>query len=378
MGQHLLALAEKYVPGLSALVSYVEVATPLTYAELLSRDNGWFYGTPATPARMQLKAHSCTTPVAGLFLAGEDAATLGILGATVGGIVAAAAVRGGLTGLIATFAAIQHNTAAAPAPKLEAAMAGAALDEAAGIGRVRVALVSKALVAPKTYYLELHVASPIQVAGGQYVQLRVAPGTYRSYSIAAYDPASQRLGLLITTTPGGPGSKFVEACKAGDATFAWTPMGTFTLAATSGDRRTLLVGTGTGLAPLLLMVRDLLASSPASRPRITLLFGCRTREDDYCTAMLQRCCPDVWKSAVDVHVCVSRATALDADMPAAGGGGTMSHAGRVTSYLQDALARGELELDATDAYLCGNLHMVSEVKRMLSAAGLSNVFTESF
>jgi all-trans-retinol 13,14-reductase len=52
---------------------------------------GEIYGLASTPARYALRSLGARTPVAGLYLAGQDAASLGVAGALFGGVVAASA-----------------------------------------------------------------------------------------------------------------------------------------------------------------------------------------------------------------------------------------------------------------------------------------------
>ncbi|MCS6954488.1 MAG: hypothetical protein NZM33_16720 [Bryobacteraceae bacterium] len=55
---------------------------------------GESYGLAATPERFRLRSLAAQTPIAGLYLAGQDVATLGVVGALFGGLTAASAVLG--------------------------------------------------------------------------------------------------------------------------------------------------------------------------------------------------------------------------------------------------------------------------------------------
>jgi phytoene dehydrogenase-like protein len=91
MGAGMLAAVERALPGLSALVSFRELSTPLTTESYTSHPGGEIYGIPFRPARLKLGWLGARTPVPGLFLAGADAHALGIVGAMMGGLLAAAA-----------------------------------------------------------------------------------------------------------------------------------------------------------------------------------------------------------------------------------------------------------------------------------------------
>jgi phytoene dehydrogenase-like protein len=89
-----LAAVERRLPGLSSLVATRELSTPLTSEAFTSHPGGEIYGLPASPDRYRLRWLGARTPVPGLFLAGADAMTLGIVGATMGGAMAAASAGG--------------------------------------------------------------------------------------------------------------------------------------------------------------------------------------------------------------------------------------------------------------------------------------------
>lgn len=94
IGGALLALAERHLPGLSALVVHRELATPLTAEHFTGHPGGAIYGVPWTPERVRAQWLSARTPVRGLFLAGADALSLGVVGSMMGGAAAAGAATG--------------------------------------------------------------------------------------------------------------------------------------------------------------------------------------------------------------------------------------------------------------------------------------------
>ncbi len=94
IAQGLLRLTETAVPGFSALVQYSELSTPLTVEHYTSRQAGCFYGLPSSPARCRSAPLAARTPVDGLYLSGSDVASLGIVGAMMGGLAAASKVLG--------------------------------------------------------------------------------------------------------------------------------------------------------------------------------------------------------------------------------------------------------------------------------------------
>ena len=83
--------AEKF-PALAPLIVYQELGTPLATARFTAHEKGGFYGLEVTPRRMLSEALSARTPVAGLFLSGQDALCPGIAGSMWGGMLCAAAI----------------------------------------------------------------------------------------------------------------------------------------------------------------------------------------------------------------------------------------------------------------------------------------------
>lgn len=111
---------------------------------------------------------------------------------------------------------------------------------------------------------------------GQYVNIAV-PGTdqTRSYSFAN-SPAEDRLTFLVKLTPGGAMSHYLtDRAFVGDSIAFTGPHGSFFLR--EADRPVLLLAGGTGLAPILAMLRTMRASGGTRRTH--LIYGVSTDED---------------------------------------------------------------------------------------------------
>lgn len=94
--ERLLAQFARHFPRLAPHVGFHEVSTPLTPAEYVGADRGAMYGLEMSAARLRSGVAAPRTPVRGLLLAGQDAASPGIEGAAMGGLLAAAAAAPGL------------------------------------------------------------------------------------------------------------------------------------------------------------------------------------------------------------------------------------------------------------------------------------------
>jgi len=83
---------EAYFPDLAKLVVFQELATPLSTVAITGHRQGAFYGLDVTPDRMLSDALRMKTPIKGLYLSGQDAATPGIPGAMWGGVLCAGSI----------------------------------------------------------------------------------------------------------------------------------------------------------------------------------------------------------------------------------------------------------------------------------------------
>jgi all-trans-retinol 13,14-reductase len=91
--ERLLAQLRKHLPKLVDLVQHHELATPLSVAHFTRAPQGAIYGLEATPERFRSPHLGTRTPIKGLYMAGGDVAILGVTGALVGGVLAAATLE---------------------------------------------------------------------------------------------------------------------------------------------------------------------------------------------------------------------------------------------------------------------------------------------
>ena len=94
VAEALLDLVEERLPGLRELVVHKELSTPLSSAHFTAHPGGEVYGIPSRPGPFRKPWRLARTPVKGLYLAGADAVFLGVVGAAMGGVAAAAAISG--------------------------------------------------------------------------------------------------------------------------------------------------------------------------------------------------------------------------------------------------------------------------------------------
>lgn len=101
----------------------------------------------------------------------------------------------------------------------------------------------------------------------------------RAYSISSAVQARRSVTITVKRVVDGMVSNYlIDTVKAGDSLQVLGPSGNFALLPAAGaERELLLVGGGSGITPLMSILRSVLVAEPASR--ITLLYGNRRQED---------------------------------------------------------------------------------------------------
>lgn len=92
LSARLLEELRRHVPGCE--VDYAELSTPLSTRHFMNYERGEMYGLSAVPGRFRARSLAPRTAVRGLYLTGQDVASLGVTGAMFGGVMTASAVLG--------------------------------------------------------------------------------------------------------------------------------------------------------------------------------------------------------------------------------------------------------------------------------------------
>lgn len=183
---------------------------------------------------------------------------------------------------------------------------------------------------------------------GQYVRL-AAPGVReaRAYSIASTTNELPLIELMIRLVPDGKMSRWLqETAKVGDRVRLQAPLGSFGL----DDRahRHVFVAGGTGLAPVLSMIRSLRGQN---RPAL-LCFGCTQRQELFYESELAA----LAASMPELEVRVAVMEGAEGDL----------RSGTAVSLLQKE------DFDAeTVCYLCGPPPMVDAARKALTLHGVA-------
>jgi CDP-4-dehydro-6-deoxyglucose reductase, E3 len=185
---------------------------------------------------------------------------------------------------------------------------------------------------------------------GQFLELITAEGLGRHYSIASVPNEDPFVELHIRLHPGGRMSGFIsERLSPGDRLHVAGPLGTCVYEGVDPDQPMALVGAGTGLAPLIGILRD--ALSRGHRGPIRLYHGAREPAGLYLHDHL-----DALASTRENFTYVPRV--LSEPSP---------HAGDVAA----AVLEQERSLKETAFYLCGGERLVARLKRDLYMKGAS-------
>ncbi len=94
LASRLRAELERQAPSVRENIAYAELSTPVTTRHFMNYGHGEIYGVASTPERFRLRGLGARTPIRGLYLTGQDAASLGVTGALFGGVICASAALG--------------------------------------------------------------------------------------------------------------------------------------------------------------------------------------------------------------------------------------------------------------------------------------------
>ncbi len=205
------------------------------------------------------------------------------------------------------------------------------------------------VVAQDVRRIFLVTAEPLEFRPGQYIEIFHPSGATRSYSVASL-PADGVLELHVRLVPEGLVSGWLHGLEEGDSLRLRGAFGQCFHVADDERKKLLLVGAGTGLAPLLGIARDALEQGHAGA--IDLVHGGLAPERlylrDELSALASR-----WPN-LRVHHCVLK------------GATKREHEGS----LDEVAIRLSGPLGDTRAFLCGDAGVVRLLQRSLFLAGV--------
>lgn len=353
--QRMLDRAEALFPGFADLVAYAELATPLTFRTYQNSIDGAFYGLPASPERLLSPLATPRTPIKGLYLAGQDALTPGIIGAAAGGARCVVVMLGG-DKTPAVFSTI---------------MKASAVDrDGPWNGFLRISRIAEETPTIRSFYLEPMDGEtmPFTWEAGQYLNVFVPTDggkTVRSYSISSADGqfGGRAARLTIKREPAGRGSSFMhDRMEVGDLIEVAGPHGAFTYE--DGAAETLaLVGGGVGVTPLMAVLEQLHLTGSTSS--VSVIFAFRSQAEIAFRERLKTLQAKMPNLAVTIVI-------SDETDPTWTG-----PTGRITS---DMLQRVCPDIATRRVHLCGPVPMMEALTSALNEMGVPphELRTESF
>lgn len=208
--------------------------------------------------------------------------------------------------------------------------------------------------------LALQDGQTLNFRPGQYVNVKLAEGRHRSFSLASRSGETM-LELHVRRIPGGLFTDGVLGhLQPGDELTLKVPLGSFQYRA-EDDRPLVLVATGTGMAPLRSIVLSLL--DDPNPPPVSLYWGMRHASELYLDEEIRR-----WAEALDDFRYVPVLSRADRAWTGMRG------------HVQDAVLADHPDLAEQAIYLCGSPAMIAEARSRFAAAGASlpHLYTDSF
>jgi len=195
---------------------------------------------------------------------------------------------------------------------------------------------------------------------GQFVNVEI-PGTglVRTFSLANSPAQDGEVELICKLYPDGAWSRFLKEADPGTAVNVHGPYGQ--LKVHLSHRPILMIAGGSGLAPLLSMLRDL-AAKECDRP-VSLFFGARTEADLYIVDEIR----EIGAGIAEFEFYPVLSQSWTQDWPGE------------TGMVTDAIRRWRSEL-AHDVYMCGPPPMIDAAVPLLLDAGVRprNVYFDAF
>lgn len=200
--------------------------------------------------------------------------------------------------------------------------------------------------------IKVKLAKPLEFSPGQYATLQFTPDHIRPYSMAGL-PGDEEMEFHIRKVHGGRVTEYIFGeLKVGSNIRISGPLGTAYLRRKHTGPM-LCVGGGTGLAPVLSIVRGALAEGMTNP--IHLYFGVRSQEDLYDVERLQAMADQ--HPQLKVHVVVAT--------------GPVDGAWR-SGLVTDAIESDFKSLDGWRAYLCGAPAMVEALSLIVAKLGIAS------
>jgi len=179
---------------------------------------------------------------------------------------------------------------------------------------------------------------------GQFVNLKVEPKIMRAYSVASSSSMLPLFELCVKVIENGKGSGYIDRMKEGDIVEFMGPFGHF--GRKDYSKKILLLGTGTGIAPLKAILDD--EKDKGFQVSVDLVFGVRSLEFASYHSYFKTLASE--NKNFQYNLCISRNEE------------TENYKGRVTDWLKD---QSNDFFENREIIICGNPSMIKEAKDIL-------------
>jgi len=227
-------------------------------------------------------------------------------------------------------------------------------------------VIEKELLAKNVVRLRLKLPSAqrLQFLAGQYVDVLLAGGKRRAFSIASCPSLEDEIELHIRHVEGGDFTGFVfNDLAVRDILRLEGPQGNFFIRNDQAQRPMILMGGGTGFAPLKSMIENLL--DQGDQRNIFLYWGAQTREDLYLDDLAAQ-----WAREHE-HIRYRRALS---------GPSAASGIDAFQGFVHEAVVADFPDLSAYDVYMSGPPAMIDTARPVFLSCGLDQrrLYYDSF
>lgn len=252
--------------------------------------------------------------------------------------------------------------------------------------KLQLKLVDRKLIGDCVYLVTFRSAENFEYKPGQFLSFKIEEKVFRSYSVveasqkssyfnSPQDNLGKFISFIVNTKSGGHGSKLMQDSKINTLVEAIGPAGRFHLQDTNFPK--VFVCTGTGLAPFVPMIRQLLSkddigNSESLQPEIVnvsgdkktmsainIYFGAKTSQDQFIDKLFTK------EELDQLDIFVS----LSSEEP---------ENGEYKGFVNEALLKNITDYKAAEFYLCGNPAMIESVKAMLEEHNADKVYLEKY
>jgi len=237
----------------------------------------------------------------------------------------------------------------------------------AGVGKTTATVVDVTLLNAEIARLRLQPKAEFKYKAGQFTNIFKDAHTVRSYSLASVPGTDEYLQFHIRRIPNGLVSNWIhEYLKAGDEIEISNATGDCFYVPGNADQSILLIGTGSGLAPLYGIIRDALFQG--HQGTIKLYHGCETPESLYLVNELRTLSSRY--PNFSYTPCISGTCTPHNNVPG----------GYACGMVLDIALAENPELSSWRVFLCGHPRMVATGKKEVFFAGASmrDIYADPF